>query len=345
MTRAQTESALYLLAGDLMNAPAVVARDSATVREVAQLMLDEGVKSVPILDASDVAIGMASDGDLLGRPADRGRRAWWLRLLAEGPGPNDPFQANGDRPVREVMSAPLIGIAPSARVQDIAEALQAHRIKRLPVIEDGKVLGVVGRSDLLCVVESIPRMPDEEGSGAGLLGFLELLIGGASLRGGLDRAQSHEAGHAPAQAPHRRRFSADSFRANVRTFKSDTVDRKQQAQREAELDRRRQIKALLDHHVDGQLWREMLEHAELAAKDGETELMLLRFPSDLCTDGGRKIDVAEPGWEETLRGEAGEIYDRWRKELKPQGFGLSARIVSYDDGIVGDIGLYLTWTE
>ncbi len=72
--------------------------------------------------------------------------------------------------------------------------------------------------------------------------------------------------------------------------------------------------------------------------------MLLRFPSDLC-DGGRKIDVAEQGWEETLRGEAAEIYDRWRKELKPQGFGLSARIVSYDDGVIGNIGLYLAWGE
>ena len=45
------------------------------------------------------------------------------------------------------------------------------------------------------------------------------------------------------------------------------------------------------------------------------------------------------------KGEAGEIYNRWLKELKPQGFGLSARIVSYDDGIIGDIALYLTWSE
>lgn len=92
------------------------------------------------------------------------------------------------------------------------------------------------------------------------------------------------------------------------------------------------------------MWRELLEHAELAARGGEQELMLLRFPSDLCIDGGRKIDVVEKGWEETLRGEAAEIYDRWRKQLKPQGFGLATRIVSYDDqGAIGDIGLYLTW--
>ncbi len=102
---------------------------------------------------------------------------------------------------------------------------------------------------------------------------------------------------------------------------------------------------MLDNPVSEELWRELLDHAGLAAQGGEQELMLLRFPSDLCSDGGRKIDVAEQGWEATLRGQAAEIYDRWRKELKPQGFGLSARIVSYEDGIIGDIALYLSWGD
>jgi hypothetical protein len=138
----------------------------------------------------------------------------------------------------------------------------------------------------------------------------------------------------------------DTRQRNVRSrVKQESVDRQRQARREAELNRRQQIKALLDHHVSAQFWRELLDRAELAARAREQELMLLRLPSDLCSDGGRKIDVAERGWEETLRGEAAEIYDRWRKELKPQGFRFSARIVSYDDGIVGDVGLYLTWGE
>ena len=342
----RSESALYLLAGDLMRAPAVVAADGAPVREVARLMLDEGVNGVPVVDASGVAIGMASDGDLMGRRPDDGRRDWWLRMLADRAAAEEAFGPGRDRLVREVMSAPLISIAPDAPVQDIAEAMQAHRIKRLPVIEDGRVLGVVGRADLLCVVESVPRARLEEEAGAGILRFLESLIGGVSLRGVPERAAG-AAAEAPAapEAPRARAFSAQAFRDSVRAFKTESFDRMQAARREAELDRRRQIKALLDHHVSAQLWRELLEHAELAARGGERELMLLRFPSDLCSDGGRKIDVAERGWEETLRGEAAEIYDRWRKELKSQGFGLSARIVSYEEGIIGDIGLYLTWGE
>jgi hypothetical protein len=265
-------------------------------------------------------------------------------MLADGAPPGDMFGSGLGRPVRDVMSAPLISIAPDAPVQEIAETLQAHRIKRLPVIKDGRVLGVVSRVDLLCVVESVPRARLEEAGGAGVLRFLESMIGGASLRGIVDRGggPSEEAPKPPTPQV----FSASAFRNNVRAFKADNFDREQAARREAELDRRRQIKALLDHHVSAQLWRELLEHAELAARGGEQELMLLRFPSDLCIDGGRMIDVVEKGWEETLRGEGAEIYDRWRKELKPQGFGLAARIVSYDDrGAIGDIGLYLTWGE
>ncbi len=285
MTRVRpSESALYLLAGDLMTSPAVVTSDTASIREVARLMMDQNVGAVPVLDASGAAIGMTSDGDLLGRRADDGRRDWWLGMLAGGAA-SGGASAAGDRAVREVMSAPLISVSPGAPVQDIAEALQAHRIKRLPVIEDGRMLGVVSRADLLCVVESIPRTRAEEETGARILGFLELLIGGSSLRGTLERPAAAAAEPRPAR---RHGLSAATFRANVRAFKAETFDRQQAARREAELDRRRQIKALMDHHVSTQLWRELLDHAELAARSGEQELMLLRFPSDPAATGAAR---------------------------------------------------------
>ena len=134
------------------------------------------------------------------------------------------------------------------------------------------------------------------------------------------------------------------MREEVHAYKAQIVDQKQASTREAQLERERQVKELLDQRVSEEFWREQLERAKLAARNGELELMLLRFPADLCSDGGRKIDVAEEGWEGTLRGAAAEIYSRWRTELKPHGFGLSARIVSYqEDGIIGDLGLFLTW--
>ena len=71
------------------------------------------------------------------------------------------------------MSAPLISIGPGASAQEIAEAFLTHGVKRLPVIEDGQVIGVVGRSNLVEFVEGIPRLHIEEEHGAGLLGFLD----------------------------------------------------------------------------------------------------------------------------------------------------------------------------
>ena len=348
MTHSPSDSSLHKLAADLMSAPAIVAEETATIREVAELMLTKGVGALPILNASGEAIGIASDGDLLFRVRDDGRRAWWLGMLVEGAGADEAFAAHRDRPVRDVMSAPLISIGPRTTAQEIAEALLAHQIKRLPVIEDGRVIGIVSRTNLLAVVESIPKVRLEEEPGLGLLSFLESMIGGTSLRGGLERPPAAHAGPAqaasPAAAPEPPKpLSASDFRARVSSFKTGTVDQKERERKAAELERRRQVKALVDIHVNEHLWRDMMEHAKLAASSGETEYLLLQFPSDLCTDGGREIDVAEAGWEETLRGEAADLYDRWRKELKPQGFGLSARIVSYVDGVIGDIGLFLTW--
>jgi CBS domain-containing protein len=331
---------LYLLAGELMKAPAITTRTTEAVSSVARLMLESGISGVPVLDAAGRPVGMVSDGDLLGRRGE-GRRSPWLEMLAkQSPPPNDALE----RPVGEVMSAPLITVSRKASVRDLAETFQAHRIKRLPVLDDGGLVGVVTRSDLLCLVEALPAgppaRPDESG---GFLDFLESLIGGASLRGTLERPPT------PTQAPQDEKdtaidaLSAEAFRDAVRACKAESLDQRQAVKREAQLGRQQQVQTLLDQRITDANWSEMLEKAKLAARSGEQEFLMLRFPSDLCSDGGRKIDVAEESWEETLRGAAADLYGRWKTELKPQGFGLSARIVSYDEGIVGDIAIYLTW--
>ena len=341
--RQRSESALYLLAGDLMSSPAIVARATETVSSVARLMLESGINGVPVLDAGERPVGMVSDGDLLGHRGEA-RRASWLEMLStQSPFAGLPKNAL-ERPVSEVMSAPLITVSPKASVRDIVEAFQAHRIKRLPVLDDETLVGVVSRADLLRLVESLPAAaPVRAGDGGGLLGFLESMIGGASLRGGVERPSE------PAQTTDMQKdkapsdLSADAFRNAVRACKAESLDHGQDSKGEAQLERQRQIKGLLEQHLSDAQWSQMLDKAKLAAQSGEQEFMMLRFPSDLCSDGGRKIDVAEEGWEGTLRGEAAEVYSRWRTELKPRGFGLSARIVSYEDGIIGDMALFLTW--
>ena len=73
--------------------------------------------------------------------------------------------------------------------------------------------------------------------------------------------------------------------------------------------------------------------------------MLLRFPSQACSDGGRAINAMEPGWPSTLRGEAAEMFLRWERDLKPHGFHLGARVLEFPGGMPGDVGLFLVWGQ
>ncbi|WP_159999777.1 hypothetical protein [Roseomonas sp. 18066] len=77
----------------------------------------------------------------------------------------------------------------------------------------------------------------------------------------------------------------------------------------------------------------------------EREVQVLAFPSDYCPDGGRRINHALPGWEDQLPGFAHALQAYWSQTLKPGGFGLQARIISLQDGMPGDVGLFVTWPD
>jgi hypothetical protein len=80
-----------------------------------------------------------------------------------------------------------------------------------------------------------------------------------------------------------------------------------------------------------------------AAERGEREVMVVRFPSTYCTDGGRAINNFEAGWEKTLTGFAQRAYEFGQKELAPQGYKIRAQILDFPGGMPGDVGLFLRW--
>ena len=82
-----------------------------------------------------------------------------------------------------------------------------------------------------------------------------------------------------------------------------------------------------------------------AVKNGLKESMVFSFPSDLCTDSGRAINNQERNWPDTLQGKAKELFDRYQTIAKPQGYKLKAMIINYPDGMPGDVGFFLDWSE
>jgi CBS domain-containing protein len=141
-------------AREVMTTAVVSIPPDTTTREAAQILRDRGISAAPVVDSTGKLIGMLSEGDLIGRDdGDReARRDWWLTLLAEGEALNPDFLASLHSPVtraREVMTSPVITVSEEADIREIARLLIHHRIKRVPVLRDGRTVGIVSRADLV----------------------------------------------------------------------------------------------------------------------------------------------------------------------------------------------------
>ena len=82
-----------------------------------------------------------------------------------------------------------------------------------------------------------------------------------------------------------------------------------------------------------------------AAQRGVSELMVMRFPTALCTDKGRAINNADKDWPDTLTGRPRQAYEFWRDQLRPAGYRLKAMIVEWPGGLPGDVGFFLHWGD
>jgi hypothetical protein len=91
--------------------------------------------------------------------------------------------------------------------------------------------------------------------------------------------------------------------------------------------------------------RDILLKVKAAFESGQREMMLVSFPSGFCTDGGRRVNNRLPGWQDTLPAGAQGFLKFWRDALQPDGFCLGARILDFSGGMLGDVGLFVTWPQ
>jgi CBS domain-containing protein len=325
-------------ARDVMTSKVISVRPETATRDIARLLLENHISAVPVLDASDAPIGMVSEVDLIDRaePEREARRDWWLAMLAEGEPLNPEFLTSLRRSkhtASDVMSRPVVTVAEDTETAEIARLLQTYRIKRVPVVRDGKVIGIVSRENLLRVVaeQEAPRDAKPRSLLAGVFAELDRHL----------EHRHHQA--APTRPPDETRLTVADFRRLVADHENKEMQHREELRRNEAEERRRRVAALVDRHLSDEGWRSLVHQARAAAERGAKEFMLLRFPSQICSDGGRAVNVAEPDWPATLRGEPAELYLLWHRDLKPQGFHLSARVLDFPGGKPGDIGLFLAW--
>ena len=138
-------------AHDVMTKAVVFVNPEATVREVAQLLIKRRISAVPVVDDCGHVIGIVSEGDLMRRPESRteAHASWWLDLLSGPEGRARTYLKSHGLTARDVMTRKVIAAREHTSLEQIATLLEHNRIKRVPVLRGGKLIGIVSRANLL----------------------------------------------------------------------------------------------------------------------------------------------------------------------------------------------------
>lgn len=331
-------------ARDFMTPSVLIVEPDTPVRRVAELLLEHGISAVPVVD-NGVPVGLISDSDLVSRSSTHAcsRRCWGVRRLALGdaPEPEELRSFEHARTARDVMSAPVISTSEDSDAREILRLMTSHGIKRLPVVRAGRIVGIISRADLLRAIARgldahDASAPQPSALGAAIIGLHKSFLANGNAANGAAHATPAVDAHV---------ISAADFRASVARTKAREAKAKAEERRRAAERHTHEVEVLLGTHISEDTWRRMLIEARHAADSGLAEHQVLRIPRELCVDGGRMINSADPGWTTTLRGEAAELWLRWKRDLQPRGFRLTARTLEYPDGVPGDIGLFLVWGD
>jgi CBS domain-containing protein len=147
-------------ASDVMVTAVITVRPDATVQEAARLMLANRVSGLPVVDDSANLLGIISEGDLLRRaPEGTWPKAWgppprrgWAKLLMAPEELDNEYVTRHGRKVGDIMTRDVVSAAPETSISDIAALLVHHRIKRVPIVQDGRVAGIVSRANIVEVL-------------------------------------------------------------------------------------------------------------------------------------------------------------------------------------------------
>jgi CBS-domain-containing membrane protein len=144
---------------DVMTRNLISIASDETVLKAAELMLQNRISGLPVVDATGSLVGVVTEGDFLrrGEIGTQRRRPKWLEFLV-GPGrlAGDYVQASGRR-VQDVMSTEPLTVSEDDSLETVVELMERHHVKRLPVLRDGKMVGIVSRANLMYALASLAR--------------------------------------------------------------------------------------------------------------------------------------------------------------------------------------------
>jgi len=134
---------------EVMTRDVITVGPATPIHKAAQLMVEHGVSGLPVVSDDGRLVGIVSEGDLILRQQRPGERPWWRRFFEDGEQLAREYRRAMGTTVGEVMSHPAVSISPVWGIETAATILQNRRIRRLPVVLDGRLVGIVTRADLI----------------------------------------------------------------------------------------------------------------------------------------------------------------------------------------------------
>ncbi|MEQ8818508.1 MAG: CBS domain-containing protein [Thalassobaculum sp.] len=138
-------------AKDIMTTAVATVPPETTVQDVAKLLLERRISAVPVVDGDGKVLGIVSEGDLMRRPETGTERhpSWWLSLLDNSEERALEYVRSHGGTAGDVMTRDVRSVDENATLEEIAEKLERHHIKRVPVLRGDRLVGIVSRADLL----------------------------------------------------------------------------------------------------------------------------------------------------------------------------------------------------
>ncbi len=140
-----------MLAQEVMTKDVITVGPDTTVGEIAALLVRHRISAVPVVAAENRVIGIVSQTDLAHRSETdtEKRRKWWLDIFADADAKAREYVKSHGRKAKDIMTRFVISVPPRASMAEVADLLDTHRIRQVPVMEDGKLLGMISRTDLV----------------------------------------------------------------------------------------------------------------------------------------------------------------------------------------------------
>jgi len=153
---------------DVMTTNVITIAPDKSVQDLAALLGNHGISGVPVVDSGGKLVGVVSEGDLLHR-AETGterrterRRTRWLDSLASDRDLARDYVKSHGRTVKDIMTPDVIAVSETTGLDEIANLLETKRIKRVPVLREGKLVGIISRANLVRALAATKSPPVAE---------------------------------------------------------------------------------------------------------------------------------------------------------------------------------------